>query len=1164
MVLSEGQQVALKQLQRIAGVNQSAIQIVGFDKSNINNNSLEIDIKIDCTHYERVESGLPLHDFEGVTLSISTDFPFKPPSVHTIHSRFLGFPHVQWGCTLCLYQSPDTQWIPSKGMFGFMKQLDEWFKCGAKGELDAPEGPLHPPVAYLQTSMSICVNANTSSSSTWPWFGFAILDCQKPDLLEVNAWKNLPSLENGQFFAPTVLLNFELPFEYPRTIKDLFSHLEKEDIRNKLLCLMILASKYIPEGRPLYIGIGTPSRGLAGDPTKRCQHLAFWEITQNDVIKLRKVSIACDINQYKGQDLLPEVQKWINSAWSDLFNWCDKAQVRWCRVIENRPEILTRRDEGSKMDWFRNKRVTLWGCGAIGGFIAEHLARTGISQLTLYDRGFVTPGLLVRQNFTKADIGEGKTFALKKRLNSIAPELKITVKNEDIVSQTLNNTNWNADIDILIDATASLSVRSKLEKVLKTSKKNIPIVSLMISGTAQYAIATVIPPSYQAGPLDVFRRMGLATINRDGLKDWKEAFWATNTNQDLRQPEPGCSDPTFVASHTDVAALTAQALNLIAKALEDKGDFASGFLISQSQDHRNHQFQFQPDISWIMDEINFRLSANAWRDMNGWIRSGVRERTPEHETGGLLFGEFNETLGIAWITSVSGPPRDSTFSPEEFVCGTHGTNDLCIEYKKRTHGIIHYIGTWHSHPISSPKPSETDYKGIANIFASVPGEGVHQLMVIIGYTASENPAEIGAYVFEKQSLMFSDEVNIELEVCGGVIVPPPVRPIGKKIGLALSGGGSRAIAFHLGTLRALEDLMLLDEINVISGVSGGSVMTGLFGYTDAPFAEIDKKIVSFLHRGLVLPVLKKLVHPIRLSLLLWNFLIVVLPKMVTDIISWIASKISSFLPGLRPLCEFITQCSWPLRRNYSITHVIADVMADIVGRQKCSSPTRQRKSVVFNACELRTGTAFRMSNKYFGSWRYGWASASKLRVADAVTASAAYPSLLPPFDWKKTFERQNQTNTHRLIVTDGGVFENLGVSVMEPGRNSQISKITYKPDIIIASDAGVGQLTGEVVPINWRSRMTQSFTAIMRKVQDATKKRLHDHARNGQIDKFIYVSLGQIDSRVPLKSANWIDRKEVIHYPTDFSKMSEDNIRKLTRRGEAITRALVAQYMLNE
>ena len=53
--------------------------------------------------------------------------------------------------------------------------------------------------------------------------------------------------------------------------------------------------------------------------------------------------------------------------------------------------------------------------------------------------------------------------------------------------------------------------------------------------------------------------------------------------------------------------------------------------------------------------IDFRLSLNAWRDMTGWIRAGTRERSAEHETGGLLFGELDETLGIAWVTNVSGP-----------------------------------------------------------------------------------------------------------------------------------------------------------------------------------------------------------------------------------------------------------------------------------------------------------------------------------------------------------------------------------------------------------------------------------------------------------------------------------------------------------------------------
>ena len=131
-----------------------------------------------------------------------------------------------------------------------------------------------------------------------------------------------------------------------------------------------------------------------------------------------------------------------------------------------------------------------------------------------------------------------------------------------------------------------------------------------------------------------------------------------------------------------------------------------------------------------------------------------------------------------------------------------------------------------------------------------------------------------------------------------------------------------------------------------------------------------------------------------------------------------------------------------------------------------------------------------------------------------MTASAAYPPFLPPFDWKRPFERNAKTETHRVIVTDGGVFENLGVSVMEPSRNPQFSVIAYNPDIIIASDAGAGQFTGEAIPFSWPTRMTQVVSAVMRKVQDATKTRLHDHVRSGRIDAFVYAALGQIDRRV--------------------------------------------------
>ena len=1084
----------------------------------------------------------------------------------TAHTRFHGFGHVQWGSHLCVYMSTETQWVPSQGVFGFLAQLDEWLRRAARNELDDPEGPLHPPVAYWGASTSICVNADTPGRDTWPWFGAAVLTHPKPGLLHVNAWLPILTVPNDLMFAPTVLLDFELPFEYPRTVHHLFDYLERKGaLGYQLLAHLMLASERIPGDAPLYVGIGAPARGIAGDAAQRNQHLTFWEIEAADVAKLRVASIACQFsNRYRGQDTPAAIQELIDTVFDTLFTWSNEASVRWCRVIENRPEIVTRRDEGTPMDWFRGKRVALWGCGAIGGLIAEHLARAGVAQLTIYDWGRVTPGVLVRQNFSVTDINDAKAPALARRLQSIAPDIDVTTRVENIVSQTLTEPDWDADVDVVIDATAALAVRSKLEAVLKSHEHRIPVASVMISADALHAVAVLAPPGYRAGPLDVLRRLGIAAVTQGWLTDWAKAFWTSEAIEGLRQPEPGCSHPTFVASHADVAVLSARALTALAPALAESDDAASGFLISQSSEHRDHHFRFRPDIRWVADGLDFRISHNAWRDATGWVRAGSRERSPEHETGGLLFGEFDETLGIAWVTNVSGPPQDSDFSAEHFICGTHGTADLCEDYKHRTRGIVHYVGTWHSHPVSPARPSPTDYAGIGTIFAAAPDDGAHQLMVIVGHAADPQP-ELGAYAFEKRELAaHRTGIDMAIEVRGGVTIPPPVAASAKTIGLSLSGGGSRAVAFHLGTLRALEDLGLLDDIDVISGVSGGSVLTGLLGYTDAPFADVDRNAVAFLRRGLVMPGLKKLLHPARAAPLLWNLGFVALPTLATDLLASSTGRLGSLFPRLRTVSGAVSRWSWPFRRRYSRTHVLADAIADVVGAQHCDAPTRQGKSIVFNACELRTGTAFRMSNERFGCWRYGWAPARELRVADAVMASAAYPPFLPSFDWRRSFERNGKTETHRVLVTDGGVFENLGVSVMEPGRDAEISAIGYNPDVIIASDAGAGQFTGESVPVSWPKRVTQVVSAVIRKVQDATKQRLHDHAKAGRIDGFVYAALGQIDRRVPLKPANWVNREEVVHYPTDFSAMSETNIRQLSGRGEAITRALVTQYLLTE
>ena len=49
-----------------------------------------------------------------------------------------------------------------------------------------------------------------------------------------------------------------------------------------------------------------------------------------------------------------------------------------------------------------------------------------------------------------------------------------------------------------------------------------------------------------------------------------------------------------------------------------------------------------------------------------------------------------------------------------------------------------------------------------------------------------------------------------------------------KLGLALSGGGHRAAFFHIGVLAKFAELGLLRPVQVISTVSGGSIIGALY------------------------------------------------------------------------------------------------------------------------------------------------------------------------------------------------------------------------------------------------------------------------------------------------------------------------------------------------
>src|SRR5438034_11350415 len=70
----------------------------------------------------------------------------------------------------------------------------------------------------------------------------------------------------------------------------------------------------------------------------------------------------------------------------------------------------------------------------------------------------------------------------------------------------------------------------------------------------------------------------------------------------------------------------------------------------------------------------------------------------------------------------------------------------------------------------------------------------------------------------------------------------PPRP---GIALCLSGGGYRAMLFHLGALWRLNELAYLPKLARISSVSGGSIVSGVLGHRWARLEFVNGVATKF-------------------------------------------------------------------------------------------------------------------------------------------------------------------------------------------------------------------------------------------------------------------------------------------------------------------------------
>lgn len=267
-----------------------------------------------------------------------------------------------------------------------------------------------------------------------------------------------------------------------------------------------------------------------------------------------------------------------------------------------------------------------------------------------------------------------------------------------------------------------------------------------------------------------------------------------------------------------------------------------------------------------------------------------------------------------------------------------------------------------------------------------------------------------------------------------------------SIGLALSGGGFRAAAFHLGVLKRLEELAILPRIERVSTVSGGSVTGALYALKckqhgdGAPGAYSVEALVADMRSVLTCDFRRR-------------------------------ALFGSWRRKLRTLCSL----SGMIDRVSMVSHMLDEEVFG--GAMLCEVPPW----LLVNATNVLTGKGWKFFHDRAGDYLIGATDKTdSILLADAVTASAAFPGFVEPMPFKTRWQdlrgdllddrwqkppRDGSGNFSRwrseygkaagdleIPLTDGGLYDNEGLEGLRSSRvDYAIYSSTAPPDSTLAS-----------------------------------------------------------------------------------------------------------------
>jgi len=118
-----------------------------------------------------------------------------------------------------------------------------------------------------------------------------------------------------------------------------------------------------------------------------------------------------------------------------------------------------------------NSSVAIIGCGGLGGYIAENLARIGVGKILLFDFDTFEEHNINRQNFSSFEVvGRQKAIVVKENLEKINPALHV----EAFVMEFLPQRDFHLlkECEVIVDAIDNPDLKLELASTCKEYKKS--------------------------------------------------------------------------------------------------------------------------------------------------------------------------------------------------------------------------------------------------------------------------------------------------------------------------------------------------------------------------------------------------------------------------------------------------------------------------------------------------------------------------------------------------------------------------------------------------------------------------------------------------------------------------------------------------------------------